>query len=52
MNSTQEFEDSGKHLSDEKFWGKFKRFAKKSRFFGCLCSITFILHPLKTRSAS
>ncbi|WP_394234177.1 YkvA family protein [Niallia oryzisoli] len=30
MNKKQEFEDSGKHFSDEKFWGKLKRFAKKA----------------------
>jgi uncharacterized membrane protein YkvA (DUF1232 family) len=30
MNNTEEFEDSGKHYSDEKFWGKLKKFAKKA----------------------
>lgn len=30
MNNTEEFEDSGKHFSDEKFWGKLKKFAKKA----------------------
>lgn len=30
MNNTQEFEDSGKHFSEEKFWGKLKKFAKKA----------------------
>jgi uncharacterized membrane protein YkvA (DUF1232 family) len=30
VNNKQEFEDSGKHFSDEKFWGKLKKFAKKA----------------------
>jgi uncharacterized membrane protein YkvA (DUF1232 family) len=30
MNNNQEFEDSGKHFSDEKFWEKLKKFAKKA----------------------
>ena len=30
MNNKQEFEDSGKHFSDEKFWEKLKKFAKKA----------------------
>ncbi|MGS2778750.1 YkvA family protein [Robertmurraya sp. GLU-23] len=30
MNNKQEFKDSGKHFSDEKFWGKLKKFAKKA----------------------
>jgi uncharacterized membrane protein YkvA (DUF1232 family) len=30
MNNTEEFEDSGKHYSEEKFWGKLKKFAKKA----------------------
>jgi uncharacterized membrane protein YkvA (DUF1232 family) len=30
MNNTEEFDDSGKHYSDEKFWGKLKKFAKKA----------------------
>lgn len=30
MNNNQEFNDSGKHFSDEKFWGKLKKFAKKA----------------------
>jgi uncharacterized membrane protein YkvA (DUF1232 family) len=30
MSNKQEFEDSGKHFSDEKFWEKLKKFAKKA----------------------
>lgn len=30
MTNTEEFKDSGKHFSDEKFWGKLKKFAKKA----------------------
>ncbi len=30
MNNKQEFEDSGKYFSDEKLWGKLKKFAKKA----------------------
>ncbi len=30
MTNTEKFEDSGKHFSDEKLWGKLKKFAKKA----------------------
>ncbi|SHT20449.1 Uncharacterized conserved protein [Mycobacteroides abscessus subsp. abscessus] len=30
MTNTEEFKDSGKHFSDEKLWGKLKKFAKKA----------------------
>jgi uncharacterized membrane protein YkvA (DUF1232 family) len=30
MNNTEDFKDSGKHFSDEKFWGKLKKFAKNA----------------------
>lgn len=30
MSNKQEFEDSGKYFSEEKLWGKLKKFAKKA----------------------
>ncbi|AYA76037.1 hypothetical protein DOE78_11640 [Bacillus sp. Y1] len=30
MNKAEDFKDSGKHFSDEKFWEKLKKFAKKA----------------------
>lgn len=30
MTNSEEFQDAGKHFSDEKLWGKLKKFAKKA----------------------